>query len=239
MKKIILVLLGATVLQAKVYMAQIQPYEKIEVVSETSGLIVNINRTQEFAYVSGSKSIVEVEKEREEIELSGLKKSLHLSQKIYKLKKSNFQSKNRVKQISRYEKNLEEGSVYEIQNSIVELQKNIKLLEYQKKKKSFFVKDKYINRIFVREGDYVDVGTKIMEVYDISKSKIELYIRASEIKNISEKTIMIDGKSSSFKIEKISMVRDSHNLSSFLVRLVKDAVSLEGYFGDVVKVEFK
>ena len=239
MRKIILVLLSIGFLNANIYMAQIQPYEKTVIVSEVDGLIVKVNRQLEFKYTDESRNVVEVEKEQEDIELAGLKKSLHLVQKIYKLKFSNFQSKNRVKQISSYEKNLEQSSVLEIQNSIVALQKNIKLLEYQKKKKTFNIKNKYINNIFVREGDYVNIGTEIMEVYEVSKSKIELYVRAKEIKNLSEKTIFLDGKPSSFKIEKISKIRDSTNLSSFLVRLVKETSFLDKYFGDVVKIEFR
>lgn len=239
MKKIIFLFLSIGFLNASSYMGQIQPYEKTEVVSEVNGIIVNVNRQLEFKYVSSGENIVEVEKEQEEIELSGLKKSLYLVQEIYKLKNSNFQSKNRVNQISRYEKNLEKSSVYEIQNSIAELQKNIKLIEYRKKKKTFSIHNKYINNIFVREGDYVDIGTKVMEVYEVSKLKIELYVRAKEIKNLSEKTIMIDGQPSSFKIDKISHVKDARNLSSFFVRLVKDSTSADTYLGDVVKVEFK
>ncbi len=239
MRQVLFLLLSVCFLDASSYMGQIQPYEKIVVVSEVSGLVIKVDRDLEFAYVEDKKNIVKVEKKREKIELSGLKNTLHLMQKIYKLKKSNFQSKNRVKQISRYEKNLEQSSVFEIQSSIANLQKNIELLKYQKEKKIFSIKERYINNIFVREGDYVDIGTKILEVYQISKSKIELYVRATEIKNLREKTILIDGKPSPFKIEKISKVRDANKLSSFLVRLVKDTTEAKGYFGDVVKVEFK
>lgn len=239
MRGVIFLLLSVGFLNASSYMGQIQPYEKIEVVSEVSGLVIKVDRSLEFTYVEDDKNIVKIEKKQEEIELTGLKDSLHSVQKIYKLKKSNFQSKNRVKQISKYEKNLEQSSVFEIQNTLFKLQNSIKLIEYQKEKKTFNVKEKYINNIFVREGDYVNIGTKIMEVYQVSKSKIELYIRAKDIKNLNKKTILIDGKPSSFKIEKISKVKDSINLSSFLVRLVKDTEDINGYFGDVVKVEFK
>lgn len=60
-----------------------------------------------------------------------------------------------------------------------------------------------------------------IQPYDISKSKIELFVRAKEIKDIEKKSIFIDGNASSFQIEKISRVRGSHNLSSFFLRLIK------------------
>jgi len=101
------------------------------------------------------------------------------------------------------------------------------------------VNKKYIDKIYVREGDYVDVGSKIMDVYDVSKLKIELFVRAKEIEGLKSKKIFVDDKLSSFKIEKISQVQDGENLSSFLVRIVKKNTKPNRYFGSVVKVQFK
>ena len=226
-------------MNASSYMGQIEPYEKVLVVSETNGLITKVNRRSEYAFQNKRKRVVQIEKRAEEIELKGLKSSLNFSKQAYALKADNFARKNNVRQISQYEKNLEESTLYEVQSQMAELRKSINLLKYRLDKKTFFIKRKYVAKIYVREGDYVDVGSKIMEVYDVSKEKIELYVRAKEIKGIKSKNIFINNEKSKYKIEKISQVRDAKNLSSFLVRLVKKNSKPNKYFGTVVKVEFK
>ena len=226
-------------MEASSYMGQIEPYEKVLVVSETNGLITKVNRRSEYAFQNKRKRVVQIEKRAEEIELKGLKSSLNFSKQAYALKADNFARKNNVRQISQYEKNLEESTLYEVQSQMAELRKSINLLKYRLGKKTFFIQRKYVAKIYVREGDYVDVGSKIMEVYDVSKEKIELYVRAKEIEGIKSKKIFINNEKSKYKIEKISQVRDAKNLSSFLVRLVKKNSKPNKYFGTVVKVEFK
>jgi len=239
MKKIIFAILLTTFMEANSYMAQVEPYEKVLVLSEINGLVTKVNRDFEYNYSAKKRVIVKVEKRVEEIELKGLKSSLKFSKKAYALKEDNFQRKNNVRQISQYEKNLEESSLYEVESQMAEMKKSINLLKYRISKKIFQVNKKYIDKIYVREGDYVDVGSKIMDVYDVSKLKIELFVRAKEIEGLKSKKIFVDDKLSSFKIEKISQVQDGENLSSFLVRIVKKNTKPNRYFGSVVKVQFK
>ena len=226
-------------MEANSYMGQVEPYEKVRVLSEINGLVTKVNRDFEYNYSAKKRVIVKVEKRVEEIELKGLKSSLKFSKKAYALKEDNFQRKNNVRQISQYEKNLEESSLYEVESQMAEMKKSINLLKYRISKKIFQVNKKYIDKIYVREGDYVDVGSKIMDVYDVSKLKIELFVRAKEIEGLKSKKIFVDDKLSSFKIEKISQVQDGENLSSFLVRIVKKNTKPNRYFGSVVKVQFK
>lgn len=239
MKKIIFAILLTTFMEANSYMAQVEPYEKVLVLSEINGLVTKVNRDFEYNYSAKKRVIVKVEKRVEEIELKGLKSSLKFAKKAYALKEDNFSRKNKVRQISQYEKDLEKSSLYEIQSKMEELQKSIDLLEYKLGKKTFFLEQKYVGKIYVREGNYVDVGSKIMDVFDVSKEKIELYVRAKEIEGIQSKSIFINGKKSEYKIEKVSQVRDGVNLSSFLVRIVKKNFKPKRYFGTVVKVEFR
>ena len=226
-------------MEANSYMAQIEPYEKVMILSEINGLVNVVDRQAEYTFQDNTNSIVEVEKSVEEIELMGLVSVLEFAKKSYALQEDNFARKNSVRQISQYEKNIEESSLYQIQSKMAELEKNINLLDHRITKKTFWIDRKYVGKIYVREGDYVDVGSKIMEVYDVSKEKIEFYVRAKEIKGMKSKTIFINDKQSEYKIEKISQVRDATNLSSFLVRMVKNNSNPNRYFGKVVKVEFR
>ena len=239
MNRIVYIILLTSFMEASTYMGQIEPYEKILLVSEINGLITKVNRQAEYAFQDKRKKIVQIEKRIEKINLKGLKSSLDFSKKAYALKEGNFERKNKVKQISQYEKNLEKSTLYEMQSQMEELQKSINLLKYRLGKKTFFIQQKYVAKIYVREGDYVDVGNKVMQVYDVSKEKIELYVRAKEIEDIKTKEIFINNEKSEYKIEKISQVRDSTNLSSFLVRMVKKNLKPNKYFGTAVKVEFK
>jgi len=239
MKQMIFTVLLTTFMEANSYTAQVEPYEKVLVLSEINGLVTKVKREAEYGFLGQRKSLVQVEKRVEAIEVKGLKSSLKFSKRAYSLKADNFSRKNKVRQISQYEKDLEKSSLYEIQSQMEELQKNIDLLEYRIDKKTFFLEQKYVGKIYVREGDYVDVGSKIMDSYDVSKEKIELYVRAKEIEGIQSKSIFINGKKSEYTIEKVSQVRDGVNLSSFLVRIVKKNFKPKRYFGTVVKVEFR
>ena len=239
MKQIIFAILLTSFIEANSYMAQIEPYEKVVVLSEVNGLITNVVRQAEYNFQGKRKKIVQVENRVEKIELKGLKSGLKFAKQAYVLKEDNFARKNSVRQISQYEKNLEESSLYETQSQMAGLRKNIELLEYRVAKKMFFIDHKYIGKIYIRKGDYVDVGTKIMDVYDVSKEKIEFYVRAKEIEGIKSKSIFINDKKSNFKIEKVSKIRDTSNLSSFLVRIVKENLKPKKHFGTVVKVEFR
>jgi multidrug resistance efflux pump len=239
MKKIILIFIFSVALQANSYMAQILPYEKISVLSETSGLVTKVNKDLEYKYVQNKSIIVDIEKKKEKIELISLKMRLKFAQNSYDLKKENFLRKQKVRQINKYDKNIEKSILYEHQSQIQELKMHIKLLEYTINKKRFGAKNKYVGKIHVHNGDYVDIGSKIMDLYTISKSKIELYIREKEIKDLNSKKIYINDKVSNFKIEKISQIKDEYNLSSFFVRIVKENKNTNKYFGNIVKIEFK
>ena len=75
-------------------------------------------------------------------------------------------------------------------------------------KKIIKVTNLYIKEFNVNNGDYVSLGSKIATAYDISKSKLVVYVSADDYKSLETKKIHIDGKNDIATIEKIDKIVD-------------------------------
>jgi len=93
----------------------------------------------------------------------------------------------------------------------------------------------YINQILVNKGDYIAPGTPIVEVDDIKKQKLVIYVPIDEIENIKNKKIYINNKPSNFRVYKVWVVPDSKYITSYKVELIGSGLKL----GEIVKVSFK
>ena len=81
----------------------------------------------------------------------------------------------------------------------------------------------------------------LFDYYDISKSRLDVYLPADEVESIEEKEIYInDTLTTDWKIEKISKVKDNRRISTYQVRLVKENREPKKIrFGEILKVEFR
>lgn len=240
MRKLFLFLSFISVLSASEYMAKVEPIESVQIKSEVSGKVIFVDKTKEFSFVDKDTLLVKIDSKDEDIELDSLKETLSVQKEILDIRERNYKNKSKVKQLSIYDKNLEKLNMLDIKQSIVNTKKSLKSLENKKSKKVFFIKDRYINEIFVHSGEYIDVGAKLFDSYDFSKSKIVVYVKPKEIADIELKTIYINNQKSQYKIAHISKVRDSKRVSTFRVELQKTNEDIKTLsFGDIVSVEFK
>ena len=225
---------------AKEYMAQINPYEKIEIKSQTAGVVKYVNKESSSSYIKLNQVLIQINSKDEKIELEKEKNSLLIQNEIVKIKERNYQAKNKIKQISKYEKNNEKLSFLESKKELVITKLNIKRLENEINKKVFIVENKYIGTIFVNETEYVNIGDKLFDMYDISKLKITLYLTKKHIEELAEKSIFIDGIQSDFKVYKINKMKDEIKVSRYKVEFIKKNGNLNNYFfNKVVKVEIR
>ena len=111
---------------------------------------------------------------------------------------------------------------------------NIKKIEDIISKKSIKANG-YVFKICVKKDDYVNLGSLIANVYDVSKQKLTIYIPIEEIENIKNKKIYINGKKSNFTIYKIWDVTDDKFITSYKVELVGSGLK----FGEIVDIELK
>jgi hypothetical protein len=239
MKKILILALISMQLYATEYMGKQEPYKSYTISSEVSGVITYTNDKKEFSHIKDKELIVKIDSTDEDIELKSQKESLKNLDEIYNIQKQNYKSKSRVKQISRYNKNQEKLAYLQTKQTILQTQKSIKTLENTKRKKSLSVENRYLSKIYKDVGEVVNVGELLYECYDFSKSKIVLYIKPEDLKNIENKSIYIDNQKSDYKINKISKVRDKSRVSTYEVDIIKDNNLDNTRFGKIVKVEFR
>ncbi|NQY93275.1 MAG: HlyD family efflux transporter periplasmic adaptor subunit, partial [Campylobacteraceae bacterium] len=109
-----------------------------------------------------------------------------------------------------------------------------------KSNKKFYANNIYLNEIFIEKNEYADAGELLYELYDFSKLKLIIFVKADEIKQLREKKLFVDNIQNDFNIEKISQVRDTKRVSTYKVVLSKVNLNKNNiYFGQVVKVEFR
>ncbi|PLY05530.1 MAG: hypothetical protein C0625_13150 [Arcobacter sp.] len=242
MIKIVLImcLISLSSVFAKEYMTQINPNEKIEIKSEISGVVKWVEKDLESSFVKTHKILLQINSRDEEIELQKQKQSLSLQKELVRIKEKNYQAKNKIKQLSLYDKNNEKLSFLESKKELILIQQNIKKLLNEIDKKVFVVENKYINTIFVKKDTYVNIGDKLFDMYDISKLKITLYLTENEIKRLDKKAIFVDGVKSDFTVNKINKIKDEIKVSRYKVEFTKINKNLDNYFfNKVVKVEIK
>lgn len=237
---LLLVLFSFLNLFAKEYMTQINPIEKIEIRSQSSGEIKYVNEELESNFVKLNQVLIEINSKDEELELQKERSSFSIQKEIVKIKAENYQAKNRIKGISRYEKSNEKLSFLESKKELVLTQQNIKKLQNEISKKVFRIENRYISTIFVKKDEYVNIGDKLFDMYNISNLKITLYLTQKEIKSLVNKNIFIDGVQSDFKIYKINKVKDEIKVSRYKVDFIMKNKTLDNYFfNEIVKVEIK
>ena len=95
----------------------------------------------------------------------------------------------------------------------------------------------YLYEIKVRKGDYVAPGSALATVADVSRAKLVLYLEPSEIDNISQKSVYLDGEKTEYKVDKVWKVADEKFISSYRAEIYIPAPV--GSFSKLMKVEIK
>lgn len=241
MKKILtFALLSFTTLFAKEYMAQIKAYEMFEIKSQTAGVIKTVDKALESTYIKNQQLLIKIDSKDEEIELQKNRNSYEIQKEIVKIKEQNYKAKKRVSQLSLYDKNNEKLSYLEAKKELTNLLQTIKKLENDISKKSFVIKNRYVDTVFVDKDEYVNIGDKLFYSYDISKLKITLFLSQEEIENIHSKALYVQNLKSDFKVYKIHKIKDENKISRYKVEFTKVNTQEENYFFDkVVKVELR
>lgn len=233
MKKIILCLIAPLLLFGQSYMAKVQPYEDYTLYAQTAGKVSYADKNDETKVVS--KTLIKLDASLELENLKLYQEQLSFYNQKLTLFEKNYQKFLKISGKSQYDKDEKFYDVLDLKVTIANLKLSISNLKDTIKKKTLHVKDKYIKEIKVNVGDYVAVGSELATAYDISKSKLVIYVSKEDMQNIKDKSILIDGKKSIAKIEKIDKTVDESYVSAHKVTLVVK----DNDFGKIVKVEFK
>jgi len=263
MKKLLL-LLTPILLFSKVHYAKVEPFDTTVLKSSVSGLVVEADIRKEGRRVKNGR-IVHLDDSLDIAHLKTSKDTIKLFQKMLNINaniaKSLKSTQNR--QESRYHRinklatasKTQKDNAYSTfistktkylgtKEKIVNLKKQLLDLNYRVKqlkdvisKKSLVLKDKYLYKLLVRKGDFVGAGSPLAKVMDISRGKLVLFLEAQEIADIKNKTVFIDGKETSYRVDKIWRVADEKFISSYRAEIyIKNPLNS---FSKLKKVEIR
>ncbi|MCK5294019.1 MAG: hypothetical protein KAJ49_05155 [Arcobacteraceae bacterium] len=235
MKILILFIITITSLFASQFYAVVQPIDTYSVKSSVSGSVIKVYSDME-AKVVKNNYIIKIDSEVDKIDLKQSQLKLNNLKAILKIEKDTLDSFNRVSSKSKFDKDNQKIKVLNISLSISDMEIKVATLSDKIDKKSVKVNNLYIAEIIVKKGDYVNPGTALYTAYDISKSKLEIFLPIENVESYSSKTIYIDDKKTDLKINRLHKVADSKHISSYKCEIILDT---KHNFSKVVKVTFK
>jgi len=262
-KVILLLLLPLFPLLAKEYYAKVEPYEIRTISSNVSGLVTYASEEDEGQRL-GKKNYIEIDDELDKVELNQNRKKIALLRNTLKLneeivenyarmlekKEINY---NRIKDLkikSTLEKDREFYDLAATRNQYISTQKemeNLKIqindMELRQAQLGRSIRDKHLNargfvlyRLMVKEGQVVTPATPLAEIADVRRAKLTIYLNAEDMNDTDKKVIYLNGKKSSYRIDRLWKIADSTHLSSYRAEIVIDAPR---QFSRLLKVEFR
>lgn len=218
---------------AKSYMATIEPVHAYTIYAQAAGEIVKLDENDEKKVIN--KELIHIDSKIESLRMKSYKEQLKHYKEEEKIHQRLYDNSKNIRGKSKTEKDTLLLALLAQQTKVSELELKIAELQDTLDKKRIFIRGLYLKELYVNLHDYVSVGTKVAQVYDISKGKMTLYIHKDDIKEIKEKKIYIDGVESSAVISKLDMTLDETYVSSYKAELVTHDIS----FGKLVTIEFR
>lgn len=217
------------------YYAKLEPIESYQVKASVAGKVVFSNSKIEGDKARNS-TIIQLDSKVNNMDLQQSRSKLKFINEMITIETNNYNRLKKVSSKSAFEKDTQKLKIINLKSSKADMIIKIENLKDTIKNKKLIEKSNYISTIAVKKGDYVNPGTLLYESKDLSKAKLEIFVPISEVENLKDKTIYIDGEKSDVKINKIYNIADTQHISSYKVQLLVPNVKV---FSRLVKIEFK
>jgi multidrug efflux pump subunit AcrA (membrane-fusion protein) len=262
--KLLLLLLTPLLLFSKVHYAKVEPLETITLKAAVSAQVTLAKTSLEGTKISTS-TIVKLDDKLDIIKIKSSKASLKLLQSMIETNKKilNALSESmhrqdayysRISNIASASKTQKDNAFYAYTNAetqYLSTKEKIDSLKKQKldlnyeiarlrdsiTKKSITIKNKFLDKLLVSKGDYVNMGTPLAKIQDLSSAKLVLFLEAKELKELRSKTIYINDRATNYKVSKIWEVTDEKFISSYRTEI--NMKNQKENFSKLLKVEFK
>ncbi|WP_294956102.1 hypothetical protein [Sulfurovum sp.] len=249
---------------AKVHYAKVEPYESVVLKSAVSGLVLEADLDAEGTLVE-DKRVIHLDDVMDNINLKDSQRSVQLLDRMISINQDIAGSlKNtvnrqegyfqRISKLSTASKTQKDNAynnytsaktqylstrekIVSLEKQLIDLKYKVALLSNTIGKKSIVLKQKYLYKLMVRKGDFVNPGTPLAEVQDVSRAKLVLFLEPEELKNAKEKTVYIDGKKTVYRVNKVWNVADEKFISSYRAEIYLPAPKER--FSKLLKVELK
>jgi hypothetical protein len=231
--KSLLLLLFTLPLLAGTYKAKVEPLERVTISAQYGGKVLKADQNDELKSVN--KTVLVIDHALESQELKNNRVKLKLLKKQIIIKQGQYNRIKTLKGQSLFTKERYQSELLALKMQKSDLENQIAKLEDIIAKKEISLKNRYLKKLYVRQGAFVAPGMKLMDVEDLSGSRIILYLDAKDRRNIENKKITVDGKSDhGYVIQKAAKTTDEQYLSSYRVELVREG---DADFGKVVTVK--
>ena len=249
---------------AKIHYAKVEPYESIILKSAVSALVLEVDLESEGTLVKG-KRVIYLDDTLDHANFMSAKKSLKLLEEMhninqniaqglketFKRQEGYFKRINILSTVSKTQKDNAFSSFtsaktqyLNTREKIATLEKQILDMEYKMKqledsilKKSIVLENKYLYKLMIRKGDFVNPGTALAQIEDISSAKLVLFLDSEELKGLQTKAVYINGKKTAYKINKVWRVADEKFISSYRAEIY--IPTPKGLFSKLMKIELK
>jgi len=234
--KIILLLLSPLWIFAAVHYAKIEPYDSVILRSAVSALVMDVDENAEGSVVH-QKRVVLLDDRLDKMNLKISKTKLQTLLETLQRQESYFKRMNSLKTASVSQKDTAYYSYASTKTQYLDMQYKITQLEDSIQKKSLVLQDKYLYKLMVRKGDFVAPGAALAQVMDTSKAKLVLFLEPEELKDLDKKEVYLNGKKTTYRVDKVWKVADEKFISSYRAEIYIDAP--KEIFSTLLKVEIK
>lgn len=230
MKRFLLPLLIALPLAAGTYKAKIEPYDSATVSAEVSGRIVKLDQRDELKTLD--KVVIEIDHALDDVQLANDRNKLQLLKEQIAVKQAQYDSIKDLASQNRFTKDQYKTELLSLKMQAEDLKNVIAQLEDTIGKKRIALHGQYLKTLYVRRGEYVAPGSKLMKTEDHSGGRLVLYVDADDRAALDKAGVSVEGEKG-WKIEKAAKSTDETYVSYYRVDLVKRG---EVPFGRVVTV---
>ncbi|RLA74707.1 MAG: hypothetical protein DRG30_05075 [Epsilonproteobacteria bacterium] len=249
---------------AKVHYAKIEPYENVVLKSAVSAQVEKVDLDAEGEMISDA-IVIHLDDHLDRADLNASQKSLKLLRTMLEIngeivinladalkrQKGYFERLNKLSTASRTQKdNAFNGyvsaknqylstkeKIETLKKQILDMQYKIERLKDSIAKKNIRLKQRYLYKLTVRRGDFVNPGSALATIQDQSRGKLTLFLEPSELMGVQEKSVYIDGKKTDYSVDKVWHVADEKFISSYRAEIYVDAP--QSHFSKLVKVELR
>ena len=260
----LLLLLTPLIVFAKVHYAKVEPYETITLKSAVSAQVTQVKIELEGKNIKNSK-IIHLDDKLDKIRLKSDREALVLIKNMIRINQQNLQSLllslqrqeeyyNRVSNLSTISITQKDKAFYSYINAktqYLSIKEKIETLKKQKLdliynierlkdsigKKTIRLKNKFLYKILVHKGEFVNMGMALAQIKDLSRAKLTLFLEDNELQNIKNKKIYINDKATNYKIDKIWSVSDNKFISSYRAEIIIPKPKYK--FSKLLKVELR
>lgn len=217
MKGLISLMLSLPLL-AGTYKAKIEPYDAKTISAEVSGRIVTLDQRDELKTLD--KVVIEIDHALEDVRFANDRNKLKLLEEQIAVKQSQYDSIKDLASQNRFTKEQYKAELLALKMQADDLKSTIAQIEDTIAKKQIALHGYYLKTLYVRQGEYVAPGMKLMKVEDHSGGRLVLYVDATDRAALKDAAIRVEG-SDGWRLEKAADSTDETYLSFYRVELVK------------------